>query len=68
MKKPIAELGKDPESKKEILVKNGRYGPYVTDGKTNASVPKKKDPQTITLEEAIEMLEKKRKAPKRRKK
>jgi len=63
--KPIAELGTDPNSKGEILVKNGRFGPYITDGKTNVSCGKKIDPKDVTLEIAIEMLEKKRKAPKR---
>lgn len=62
---PIAELGKDPESGGDILVKTGRYGPYVTDGKTNASIPKSTDPESVTLEQAIEMLVKKRAAPKR---
>lgn len=65
MKKPIAELGKDPNSGGEILVKNGRFGPYITDGKTNVSCGKKIDPKDVTLEIAAEMLEKKRKAPKR---
>lgn len=65
MAEPIATLGEDPNSKQEILVKNGRFGPYVTDGKTNVSIPKSKDPKSITAEEAIEMLEKKRHAPKR---
>ena len=62
---PIAELGKDPNSKGAILVKNGRFGPYITDGKTNVSVPKAVDARDVTFEMAIEMLEKKRKAPKR---
>lgn len=65
MKKPIAELGTDPNSKGEIQVKNGRFGPYITDGKTNVSCGKKIDPKDVTLEIAIEMLEAKRKAPKR---
>ncbi|MFC1787950.1 type I DNA topoisomerase [Patescibacteria group bacterium] len=65
METPIAELGEAPQSKGQILVKHGRYGPYVTDGETNASVPKKIDPTTVTREIAIEMLEKKRQAPKR---
>lgn len=62
---PIAELGKDPDSKGTIVVKNGRYGAYVTDGKTNVTVPKDQDPKTVTLKQAIEMLEKKRKSPRR---
>ena len=62
---PIAKLGKDPNSQAEILVKTGRYGPYITDGKTNVSIRKSTDPKEITLEKAIEMLEKKRKSPKK---
>ena len=56
-------LGIDPETKGEILVKDGRYGPYVTDGKTNCSVGKKFDPATLTLEEAAALLKRKREAP-----
>ncbi len=65
MMTPIAELGVDPESKGNILVKDGRYGPYVTDGKTNVTIPKNTDPKDVTLEQAIAMLAKKRTAPKR---
>ncbi|MBI5156282.1 DNA topoisomerase I, partial [Candidatus Peregrinibacteria bacterium] len=57
---PRKDLGKDPETGSEILVKDGRFGPYVTDGKTNASVPKASSPETITLEEASALLMKKR--------
>lgn len=60
MKKPLVNLGVDPESQKQILVKTGRFGPYVTDGKTNASISKKIDPVTVTLTIALEILEKKR--------
>jgi DNA topoisomerase-1 len=62
---PLAKLGTDPESKGEILVKDGRYGPYVTDGTTNATIKKGTDPLTVTLEDAIALLAKKRAAPKR---
>jgi DNA topoisomerase I len=65
MMKPLVELGEDPESKGAIQIKNGRFGPYVTDGKTNISIPKSKDPLSVTHEEAIAMLAKKRVAPKR---
>jgi DNA topoisomerase I len=65
MMAPLLELGEDPETKAPLVVKSGRYGAYVTDGKTNATVPKDQDPKTVTREQAIEMLEKKRKAPKR---
>jgi DNA topoisomerase-1 len=53
-------LGADPATGAEIQVKDGRYGPYVTDGKTNASLGKKRSPDTITLEDAADLLAKKR--------
>lgn len=62
---PIQKLGEDPNSKGEILIKTGRFGPYATDGTTNASLGKKFDAKEITREEAIELLEKKRNSPKR---
>ncbi|PKL36442.1 type I DNA topoisomerase [Candidatus Peregrinibacteria bacterium HGW-Peregrinibacteria-1] len=60
MMEPIAELGVDPESKGEIFVKDGRFGPYVTDGKTNVSLRKGVEPKDITFDVAVEMLKKKR--------
>lgn len=48
--KNIADLGQG------ILVLNGRYGPYITDGKKNAKIPKDTEPQSITLEQAQELL------------
>ena len=56
----LRTLGADPVSGGTIEVRSGRFGPYVTDGKTNASLSKKFDPETITLEEAADMLVKKR--------
>ena len=56
----LKTLGEDPTSGGTILIKDGRYGPYITDGKTNASLGKKRTPDTLTLEEAIDMLTKKR--------
>ncbi len=61
---PLRTLGKNP-SGKDVFVKSGRYGPYVTDGDTNCSVPKRFTPETITLDEAVELLEKKKTSPKR---
>lgn len=61
---PLKTLGQDPNTKGEVLVKDGRYGPYVTDGKTNASIPQRIDPNTIDLPTACELLEKKRNRPK----
>ena len=52
----IADLGKHPSSGDAIQVKTGRYGPYVTDGTVNATVPKDTDPASVTLERALELL------------
>ncbi len=57
---PLKELGMDPASGKPILLKDGRFGPYITDGITNASLGKKLDPATITHEQAVDHLKKKR--------
>jgi len=66
-REPLATLGKDPVSGGEILVKTGRFGPYVTDGKTNASLGKKLSPEEVDFEKAVELLAKKReKGPGRR--
>jgi DNA topoisomerase-1 len=65
----LKELGTDPESEKPIEIRDGRYGPYVTDGETNASLPRATTPETVDLERALEMLaEKRAKGPVKRKK
>lgn len=53
---PLKVVGKHPDSQEEISVYNGPYGPYVKHGKTNASVPEDVDPQTVTIEMALEYL------------
>ncbi|HET7475036.1 MAG TPA: type I DNA topoisomerase [Dermatophilaceae bacterium] len=57
---PLAELGPDPVSGRPVLVKDGRFGPYVTDGETNATLRKDDDPASITAERAAELLADKR--------
>jgi DNA topoisomerase-1 len=52
----LRELGEHPENGLELSVRKGRFGPYVTDGQVNASVPKGRDPQNVSLEEAVELL------------
>lgn len=63
---PLRILGEDPATSSPIEVRDGRYGPYVTDGKTNASLPKKFSPEGVTLEEAAALLARKRAMPVRR--
>jgi DNA topoisomerase-1 len=53
---PLRELGVDPASGKPMVIKDGRFGPYVTDGETNASLRKDDEVATITDERAIELL------------
>jgi DNA topoisomerase-1 len=65
--KPLRELGTDPAGGKEIVLKEGRFGPYVTDGETNASLRKGDDMETVTLDRALELLaERRAKGPAKR--
>ena len=68
-KPPLREFGEDPASGKKVVVKDGRFGPYVTDGETNATLRRDDEPETITQERAFELLaEKRAKGPTTRKK
>ena len=62
---PLKELGEDPNTKLKVVVKEGRYGPYVTDGEVNASIPKKFMPEDVDLPMACQLLDKKRNSPKK---
>ncbi|WP_055587630.1 type I DNA topoisomerase [Streptacidiphilus griseoplanus] len=57
---PLKELGPDPVSGQPVVVKDGRFGPYVTDGETNATLRKDDDVETITPERGFELLAEKR--------
>ncbi|MFC7401224.1 type I DNA topoisomerase [Citricoccus sp. GCM10030269] len=59
-KPPLAEFGEDPASGKKVVVKDGRFGPYVTDGETNVTVPRSMDPEGLTADEAYALLADKR--------
>ena len=71
---PLKELGEDPVSKQPVVLKEGRFGPYVTDGETNASLRAGDSVESITPERAAELLQerrergpvKKKRAPKKR--
>ncbi|MCA0330187.1 MAG: type I DNA topoisomerase [Actinobacteria bacterium] len=58
--KPAVIVGIDPSTNKEIQLKEGRFGPYVTDGETNASLRRADDPSTISVERAADLLAERR--------
>lgn len=71
---PLMEFGADPSNGKPVVLKSGRFGPYITDGETNVTVPRGEEPATVTASRAFELLAAKRakgpakkKAPAKRK-
>jgi len=52
----LKELGDHPDEGGKVQVLNGRYGPYVKHGKINATIPKDREPEQVTLEEALELI------------
>jgi DNA topoisomerase-1 len=56
-REPIAVLGQHPGSRKDVKVMAGRYGPYVSDGTTHATLPKGTQPDSVTLEQAVEWID-----------
>ncbi len=59
-KRVMKEFGEHPDSGAQVQLLKGRFGPYVTDGDVNATVPKKMDPEEVDFETALDLLEKKR--------
>jgi len=71
---PLRDLGADPSSGRQVVVKEGRFGPYATDGETNASLRAGDAVESLTLDRAVELLAERRakgpgkkRAPQRRK-
>ena len=64
----LKTLGDHPKTGEALILKDGRYGPYITDGKVNASMTSDFEVETITLEDAVKLVDKKRAAPPRKKK
>jgi DNA topoisomerase I len=52
----LAEVGTHPQTGVELVVRKGRYGPYVTDGSVNASLPRDREPESVTVDEAVQWL------------
>ncbi|RWP21377.1 MAG: type I DNA topoisomerase [Mesorhizobium sp.] len=52
----LKELGEHPAGGGKIVVRDGKYGPYVNFGKVNATLPKGKDPQSVTIEDAVTLI------------
>ncbi len=59
-KPPLADLGTDPATGRPVVVKDGRFGPYVTDGETNATLPRGDDPASLSPQRGFELLAEKR--------
>jgi DNA topoisomerase I len=57
---PLRELGEEPETGKPLVIKEGRFGPYVTDGETNASLRKGDEVESLTMDRAIELISERR--------
>ncbi len=60
-KEPLRELGNHPDTGKPVVLLDGRYGPYVKHERTNASLPKDSDVNAVTLEQAVALLEERKK-------
>ena len=61
-KPPLRDLGKDPNTGKNVTIKDGRFGAYITDGETNRTVPRQYTPESITPDDAFRLLAEKRAA------
>jgi DNA topoisomerase-1 len=57
---PLRELGEEPATGRPMVIKSGRFGPYVTDGEVNATLRQPDDPQTVTPQRAAQLLAEKR--------
>src|SRR5690606_11654740 len=57
---PLRELGTDPLTERQVVIRDGRFGPYITDGETNVSLRRGMSVESVTLEQASQMLMEKR--------
>jgi DNA topoisomerase-1 len=61
----LRTIGEHPETGESLVVKDGRFGPYITDGKVNVSLKRDLTPEGVTLAQAVELINQKRLAPPR---
>lgn len=66
-REPLKVIGKHPRTEAEIRLMEGRYGAYITDGETNATLPKSIDKDALTIEEAAQLIDAKAAQPSTRK-
>ena len=64
----IKSLGEHPKTGETLVIKDGRYGPYISDGKVNASLKGDLDPTSLSLEEAVTIIDQKRLNPPKKRK
>ena len=64
----IKHLGEHPEDKKPVRIMKGQYGPYIKYKSLNATIPEEKDPNEITMDEALILIEKRREYDRNKKK
>ena len=64
----IKDLGEHPEDKKPVRIMKGQYGPYIKYKSLNATIPEEKDPNELTMEEALILIEKRKEYDKTKKK
>ena len=64
----IKDLGEHPEDKKPVRIMKGQYGPYIKYKSLNATIPEEKDPNDLTMEEALILIEKRKEYDKTKKK
>ena len=64
----IKDLGEHPEDKKPVRVMKGQFGPYIKYKSLNATIPEEKDPNELTMEEALILIEKRKEYDKTKKK
>tara|TARA_Y100000996_G_scaffold89991_1_gene63195 strand:- start:416 stop:1285 length:870 start_codon:yes stop_codon:yes gene_type:complete len=64
----LRNIGTHPETGEDLVVKNGRYGPYISDGKVNVALKGDLTPENITLEQAVDLINQKRLSPTKKRK